>query len=98
MFSEGAQIFMRDVIIEHLQILLAMENPIDKNRFTTAVEYTLIAGISKEEFAQKLKVSKPTVYRWRDGKSCPHPVGRKPAIQSMLDMLMEKKTANKKQA
>jgi DNA-binding transcriptional regulator YiaG len=42
----------------------------------------LTDGIPDEEVAKFLQISKPTVQRWRDGETRPHPIGQEVAIRA----------------
>ena len=50
----------------------------------------LVLEIDDVDLARTLRVSRPTIGRWARGDSAPHPLGRKPVLQS-LAMLTEAK-------
>lgn len=73
--------------------LKALENSpedISKDDFTKAVQFTLRAGVSFEDFAGYMKISMTTVKRWYDGVSCPHSLGLRPAIKGMRLLVIDK--------
>ena len=45
-----------------------------------------IEGLKMLEVCKRLKVSKPTFYRWVSGKSAPHELGRESAIALVENM------------
>lgn len=63
---------------------LGRVNAQDDGEFTSALEETLDQiGQSSQEVANKLRVSRPTVVRWRMGKNLPHATMR-PRVISFL--------------
>lgn len=51
-------------------------------------EFNLLAGNKSDvELATMLRVSWPTIQRWRAGESAPHPVGREPILRALKDFM-----------
>lgn len=60
-------------------------NDLNKEQFTKLLNDGFkLAGITIEEFAESLKISTPTAYRWLKGDSAPHRLGRKPVIDWLV--------------
>lgn len=67
-------------LIEHL----GRADPQDDGEFVSALEEALDQiGMTSQEVANRLRVSRPTVSRWRLGKNLPHGVMR-PRVISFL--------------
>lgn len=67
-------------LIEHL----GRSNPHDDGEFVSALEEAFEQiGMTNQEAANKLHVSRPTVARWRAGNNLPHAIMR-PRVISFL--------------
>ena len=73
--------------LEALDVLfdrVCNSDPLDDTVFVAVLSKALsLLGQSNQEVANKLKVSRPTVSRWRAGKNLPHKVMR-PRVFSYL--------------
>ena len=65
-----------------LQARLSPEAAADDETFRRMIERSvLVLELYDGELADALKVSRPTVNRWRNGRNLPHPVMRNPIIR-----------------
>ncbi len=53
--------------------------------FVDRAVYTI--NMDQTEIASALRVSKPTLTRWLTGESAPHPVARKPVMDTLMELL-----------
>ena len=53
-------------------------------------------GMSDAELAEKLRVSRPTVTRWKEGRSLPHPAIRPPIFIWLTQLIEVKGTGEKR--
>jgi hypothetical protein len=76
----------REEKLEHLDMLLMMFHIDDGSAFAILLAATLDAlNITPEQAADELKVSKPTIHRWCNGKSLPVRAMRVPVLGWILN-------------
>ena len=69
----------------------AKVSPNDNALFKLVIEQTLSLGVTtKTELAIYFMVSEPTIHRWSEGTSAPHPLGR-PTVYRRINMLIGQK-------
>jgi hypothetical protein len=57
-----------------------------RDKFCHVFDLSLsVLGIGNWDAAKIFQVSHPTIVRWRQGKTAPHPIGRIPVLRYLLD-------------
>ena len=73
------------------EILRKNTTPIDQQDFSSVMNYALkYFQLPENDLCRELSASKPTLYRWMEGKSAPYQTGRQSVLQVIADY-MEKK-------
>jgi len=67
----------------------AKKNPgFDDDDFQSSVAFAIDkAGLSMGDIADTIRVSLPTVRRWKEGRNLPHPVIRPVTVKTLAQML-----------
>ena len=78
-------------LTELVRVLQALPANAERSEFSRIFDRAKsVLEIDDIDLARRLMVSRPTIGRWARGDSAPHPLGRKPVLQS-LAMLTEAK-------
>lgn len=59
--------------------------------FLKALTQAFESGVTERDIADELGISRPTVSRWRQGLSTPHPYGQVPAIKSFRKLIQARR-------
>lgn len=68
-------------VLADFQALLSQESAVDDEQFQHVIGRAVEAlEMSDEDLADNIKVSRPTINRWKNGRNLPHPLMRRPII------------------
>ena len=81
--------------LEDLKLRLCTTSPNDAEQFRRNVADTFnLLGLKLTDISRRMGVSKPTVQRWMDGASAPHPLARSSVHKELLGLIAEKEVTS----